>query len=160
MSNVSAGRATARFSRFKAARLAAQFERYQRAHGTAAAIERLLERARRAVDGSRKPRPGEMNPGVRRLVELVAARHEVPLKLVTGMSRQARAVAARHEAWFRLAACGFSGPGIAKMFCCRPSTLVPALRGFRERFPEKAAEIERAARAPLQVVAAEERRAA
>ncbi len=144
------------------AHLGPLFEADRRRAGLQVALESFLGRARTMLSiAPQKPGPGQMSEGVRRLVEMVAEAHGVPVRQVTGKDRRAEVVAARHEAWFRLAACGYSQPVTAKMFRCRPSTLVPALRGFRERFPEKAAEIERAARAPLHAVpAAEERRAA
>lgn len=144
------------------AHLGPLFEADVKRNGLQCALENFLDRARGMLAVvPAKPRPGEMTPGVRRVVELVADGHGVPLKLVTGMSRHSKAVAARHEAWFRLSARGFSGPGLAKMFRCDPSTIVPARRAFRERHPELAAQIEQAtARAPLAVVAAEEERKA
>jgi len=100
----------------------------------------------------RKPSPGEMPDGVRRIVDLVAKAPGVPSRQVIGMDRRTKVIAARHEAWFRLGMCGFSGPRIAKMFRCNPSAIVPARRSFRENYPEKAAEIEQAALAPLHAV--------
>jgi len=144
MRNVPGRTTAARFS--PSVHLAAQFERHQRAHGTAAAIEKLLSNQRLALPA--KPRAGEMSDGVRRVVEMVAARHRVPMKLVVGMSRHAGAIDARHEAWFRISACGFSGPQIAKMFRCDPSSIVTARQRFRDRRPELAAEIEAAVARP------------
>jgi len=158
MSKVPARSTAARFSHFKpSALLAARFERHQRAHGTAAAIEKLLDSQRSVALA--KPRPGEIGEGVRRLLEMVAERHGVPVRSVTGMNRGAKAVEARHEAWFRIGACGFSGPRIAKMFRCDPSSVVTARQAFRERHPELVAQIEEAAARPSTVVA-DARRAA
>jgi len=143
------------------AHLGPLFEADLQRHGLQTALELFLGRSRGMLAVAQaKPRPGEMTDGVRRVIEMVAARHDVPVRMVTGMSRYAKAVEARHEAWFRLAVCGFSGPGIAKMFRCNPSSIVTARQSFRERHAELAAEIEEAAARPPVVVAGGEGRVA